>query len=369
MDSFGPEYSLKLYDPKTKMTGFLVIDNTVLGPGKGGIRMTPDVTEEEVFRLARTMTWKNALFGLPFGGAKAGIVWPKEAKDRKKELIQSFARLVKPLTPKKYIAGPDVGTGEQEMAWFVEATGDWRSATGKPENLCRRAYGKQWPKCGLPHEFGSTGWGVAQAAKTTIESLGMKLEGATVAIHGFGNVGTFAFHFLTEMGAKVVALADSKNAIFSPDGFDQKKINRLIEKGKPLKEYADAKKISARRFWGLPVDILIPASVTNVINETNKDLIKAKVIIEAGNIPMSEKIEAELNKRCVFILPDFVANGGGVISSYAEHRGFHPEKMLETVRKKIVKVTKQVVQEAFKEKRSAREIALEMAKKHLIRTL
>lgn len=144
-DEFGPEYVIHAYDPVIGMRGFLVIDNTARGPGKGGIRMTAQVTAEEVFRLARIMTWKNAIADIPFGGAKAGIVWQgtvpgehrtKSKENLKKKYIQSFARALRPFIPKKYIAGPDVNTGEQEMQWFVEATGNWRSATGKPAKLC-----------------------------------------------------------------------------------------------------------------------------------------------------------------------------------------------------------------------------------------
>lgn len=127
-DQFGPAYVVHIYDPKLKMEGFLVIDNTTLGPGKGGIRMMPNVTAEEVWRLARTMTWKNALADIPFGGAKAGIIWPGGSDDLKRQFTQSFARAIKIFTPKKYIAGPDVNTGEKEMQWFVEATDNWRSA-------------------------------------------------------------------------------------------------------------------------------------------------------------------------------------------------------------------------------------------------
>lgn len=175
-DRFGPEYIIKVYDPKIGMRGFLVIDNTALGPGKGGIRMTPNVGEEEVFRLARTMTWKNALAGIPFGGAKAGIIWPGGSDELKKQYIQSFARAIKLFTPKKCIAGPDVNTGEKEMQWFVEATGNWRSATGKPANLCMKSFGKTGEKCGIPHEFGSTGFGVAETAKVAAKLKGIDIK-------------------------------------------------------------------------------------------------------------------------------------------------------------------------------------------------
>ncbi|PIS39206.1 MAG: Glu/Leu/Phe/Val dehydrogenase [Candidatus Nealsonbacteria bacterium CG08_land_8_20_14_0_20_38_20] len=365
-DEFGPEYVLKVYDPKIGMEGFLVIDSTALGPGKGGIRMTANVTTEEVFRLARTMTWKNALAELPFGGAKAGIKWQGGPDGLKKQFIQSFARAIKIFIPQKYIAGPDVNTGEKEMQWFVEATKNWRSATGKPETFCLEIYGKPGQKkCGIPHEFGSTGFGVAQSTKIASEIMGLDIKKATVAIHGFGNVGTFAYRYLTQMGAKIIALVDLSAAIYDKDGFDEKLVERQIKDKKPLADYPKGKRIRAQDFWGLPVDILIPASVTDVINEKNKNKIKAKIIVEAGNIPMSEKIEKELFKKGIIIVPDFLANAGGVISSYSEYRGYHPAKMFETVEKKIKKNAGLVLNEALKEKRNPREVALEIAKKRV----
>jgi glutamate dehydrogenase/leucine dehydrogenase len=365
-DELGPEYLIEVYDPRIGMEGFLVIDNTVLGPGKGGIRMTPNVTLEEIFRLARVMTFKNALAELSFGGAKAGILWKGGPVELKKNFIQNFARAIKIFTPKKYIAGPDVGTGEKEMQWFVEATGNWRSATGKPENLCLEIYGKPGErKCGIPHEFGSTGFGVAQATKVVAELAGLDIKNAKIAIHGFGNVGTFTWKFLTQMGAKVVALADLSATIFEKDGFEQGVLERIIGNKKPLSEYKKGERILAEEFWSLPVDILIPASVTDVINEKNKDKIKAKIIVEAGNIPMSEKIEEELFKKGILILPDFVANAGGVISSYSEYRGYHPKRMFETVEKKITRNTRIVLKESLRKNKNPREVAIEIAKKRI----
>jgi glutamate dehydrogenase (NAD(P)+) len=361
-DKFGPEYIVNVYDPKIGMEGFLVIDNTVLGPGKGGIRMTPDVTIEEVFRLARTMTWKNALAELPFGGAKAGIVWQGGPDKLKKEYIQSFARAIKLFTPRKYIAGPDVNTGEKEMQWFVEATGNWRSATGKPANLCMKVFGKPGEKCGIPHEFGSTGFGVAQATAIASQIVGIPLKNALVAIHGFGNVGSFAYKYLTEMGALVVALTDKSGAFYAKQGFNHKELSKIIKERKSLSDLKTCSRISNDEFWALPVDILIPASVTDVINKSNKDRIKAKIIVEAGNIPMSEAIEEELFKKGILIVPDFVANAGGVISSYAEYRGYNPKRMFETVKKKITKATKWVLKESIKKNKNPRFVALEIAK-------
>jgi len=361
-DKFGPELVLKVWNPRLRMEGFLVIDNTALGVGKGGIRMTPNVSEEEVARLARTMTWKNALADIPFGGAKAGIVWRGGSDQLKKQYIQSFARLIKLFTPKKYIAGPDVNTGEREMQWFVETTGNWRSATGKPADFCMRVFGKPGEKCGIPHEFGSTGFGVAHATSVAAKFKGISIKGAKVAIHGFGNVGTFTFKYLTEMGAKVVALADSKTALFDKKGLDRTLIDRLIQESKPLNNYPQAVHTEPKDFWDIPVDILIPASVTDVINKSNKDKIKAKIIVEAGNIPMTEDIEEDLFKKGILILPDFVANAGGVISSYAEYRGYNPKRMFELVERKIKKSARLVLERSIKENKNPRIVALKIAK-------
>ncbi len=361
-DKFGPEYVVKIYDPELGMKGYLVIDNTVLGPGKGGIRMTPDVTEEEVRRLARAMTFKNALAGIPFGGAKSGIRWPAGGDlETKKKFIQSFAKKAKVFAPKKYIAGPDVNTSEREMQWFVEATGDWRTATGKPANLCMKIFGKPGQKCGLPHEFGSTGFGVAQATAVISKMAGYDLKNLTVAIHGFGNVGTFTYRILDRLGAKIIALADKSGSVFSAEGFNRKELEEIMKNKGNLTEYKNGKIIKNEDFWKVPADILIPASVTDVINQTNKDNIKSKIIIEAANIPMSEDVENELFEKGILIVPDIIANSGGVVSSYAEYRGYNPKQMFETVSKKIKKIVSLVMEESIKKNKNPRQVALALA--------
>jgi len=349
-----------------------VIDNTALGPGKGGIRMTPDVSEQEVFRLARTMTWKNALAGIPFGGAKAGIVWPAYAKASagkkggserlKKQYIQSFARKIGIFTPKNYIAGPDVNTGEKEMQWFVEATGNWQSATGKPANLCMKIFGKKGERCGIPHEFGSTGFGVAKSTQVAAEMAGFDLKGARVAIEGFGNVGRFAFKHLSELGAKIVAVADSRGAAFLEAGLRETELSKVKASEGAVSKYPGAKKIRRGDIFSLPVDILVLASVTDVINDGNKNKVAAKLIVEGANIPMRENVEEELFKNGILIVPDFVANAGGVISSYAEHLGYNPKKMFETVERKVKKITKLVLEESMKKDENPRKVAFKIAK-------
>lgn len=364
-DKLGPEYLIEIYDAKLGMRGFLVIDNTKLGPGKGGVRMTPDVSEEEVFRLARAMTFKNALAGLPFGGAKAGIVWPPASVKTtagkrgsgalKKKFVQSFAKAIKPFLVSRYIAGPDVATGEKEMRWFVEAARDKKSATGKPAKLG-----------GLPHELGSTGYGVAEAARIAAKIKGLNIKGVSVAIDGFGNVGSFAFKHLCAMGAKVVAVADRHGAIYNKNGLNENDVVKVKSCGKSIKDCKRGHPISREKFFSLAVDILIPASVTDVINKSNKNTIKAKIIVEGANIPMRENIENELWKKRILIVPDIIANAGGVISSYAEYKGYSPEKMFKIVAQKINKSVNYVLKTASKRKISPREAAMEIAHKKLL---
>ena len=363
-DEWGPEYVVQISKPEIDLVGFLVIDNTTLGPGKGGIRMTPNVTEEEVRRLARAMTWKNAIAGIPFGGAKAGIRFSGTSLKEKKRAVQEFAKAIALFMPAKYIAGPDVNTGEQEMQWFVEATGNWRTATGKPAKLCMLVFGKGGTKqqCGIPHEFGSTGFGVAHSTRVAMDLLKLNMKGAKVSIHGFGNVGTFAAQYLYEMGAVIVAVADKDGAVYEKEGLDLKKLLKLSSARKPMTGYGKGNVIRPEDFWGVPVDILIPASVTDVINEKNKDRIKAKLIVEGANIPMRENIERELWKKGICIIPDFVANAGGVISSYAEYRGYNPKKMFDTVQKKIIASTTMVMKESLKKGLYPRQVALDIAK-------
>jgi glutamate dehydrogenase/leucine dehydrogenase len=365
VNEFGPEHIIKVHNEKIGLDGVLVIDNTILGPGKGGIRMTHNVTEEEVMRLARAMTFKNALAGISFGGAKAGIIWKGGTAEHKKELMQEFARQIKLFTPKKYIAGPDVNTGELEMTQFVKATGIFDSATGKPAKLCAMV-GKKKKKCGLPHELGSTGFGVAISTKKAAEVLGIDIKKATVSIHGFGNVGTFAYEFLTEMGAKVVLIADKDGAVYSENGFEAKIMKDIIKNKKPISDYRQGKVISAEEFWKTSVDILIPASVTDVINDKNKNDIKAKLIVEAGNIPMRENVENELFEKGIMFVPDFVANAGGVISSYAEYKGYNSKQMFKMVEEKLNKTTKMVMERSVETKKNPRQVAMELAKEIIL---
>jgi len=363
-DKWGPEKVLQVYDPRSGMRGILVIDNTALGPGKGGIRMTPTVDLEEVFRLARTMTWKCALTELPFGGAKSGIIAdPKRlSKEEKLNLVRAFAMALKPLSPSEYIAAPDINTGEEEMAAYAMANGSLRSCTGKPETMCI-SLGEM---CGIPHELGSTGYGVFHATKAGAEQLGLKLNEAIVAIDGFGNVGSFTAKFLSEESkAKIVAVSDSKGCIYNAEGLDYEKLKKVKEETRSVINYRPGQVLRGEELFELPVDILVPASISDVINEKNVDRIKAKMVVEAANIPATYEMEKRLHERGVLVIPDFVANAGGVISSYSEYMGENVHIMFERIEEKIVRNVKIALEKAAKEESLPRDAALKVAQERV----
>ncbi len=367
-DLFGPEYVVKLYSPKFNIWGFLVIDNTHLGPGKGGIRITPKVTEEEVARLARAMTFKNALVRIPFGGAKAGIAFDPKSVGRnvKKEIIQWFSRELKPLCPSRYVAGPDINTGENEMLWYVQANGSWRAATGKPAHYCMKVYGRRGKKCGIPHEFGSTGFGVARATGVALEFLGIDHRAATVAVEGFGNVGTFVCKYLSEMGLKVVAVSDSKGGIMDKGGLNYRKLLAAKKKTASVVNYEGGQRIDHASLFGLGVDVLIPAALPDVINKGNVGAVRAKVIVEGANIPMKEEYEEELHHRGTLVVPDIVANAGGVISSYAEYRGYNPKTMFALIEKKITRNVHKVLMKTKETGEKPRDAAMKIVSELLL---
>jgi glutamate dehydrogenase/leucine dehydrogenase len=357
-DEFGPEKILEVYDHKTGMHGFTVIDNTALGPAKGGIRMTPTVSIDEVAKLARTMTWKCAIAGLPFGGGKSGIVADskKLTQDQKFAIMRAFGRALRPIAPKYYIAAPDMNTAEFEMREFVAGNGSWKSATGKPADLCE----KPGIHCGIPHEYGSTGFGVFHSVLVALKYAKLGKD-FTVAIEGFGNVGTFVAKYLSEHGAKIVAVSDSKGTIYNENGLDFKQLLDVKTKTGSVINYQPGKQLSNEDLFAIETDVLIPSAIPDVINDHNVGKIKAKLVVEAANIPMTAEVEKKLHVKGVLVVPDFVANAGGVISSYAEYKGKKPEEMFKLVEKKVTKNTKKVLQKAKKEKVYPRQAGMEIA--------
>jgi glutamate dehydrogenase (NAD(P)+) len=354
-DEFGPEKILEVHNKKTGLHGFVVIDNTSLGPAKGGIRMTPSVSINEVMRLARAMTWKCALAGLPLGGGKSGIIADAKSlsKKEKEALVKSFGEALKPVCPSLYVAAPDMNMAEDEMTWFVEGNGSKKSCTGKPKALG-----------GIPHELGSTGFGVFHATKVAAEHLGWDLKDKTFAVEGFGNVGWFATKFLTELGAKCIAASDSKGVIINKDGLSFKELSEAKTKTRTVTK-AKGNIKSSHEILKVDADILITAAIPDLIKEHDVSNIKAKLIVCGSNIVMHADLEEVFHKKDVLVIPDFVANAGGVISSYVEYTGGSVDKMWKMVEQKITENTRETLEHSKKEGISPRQAALQIARKRV----
>jgi len=356
-DEFGPEKVLEVYDQVTGMRGFVVVDNTALGPGKGGIRMTRGVGVGEVSKLARTMTWKCAMAELPFGGAKGGMVLPADVeKDpaKKERMVRAYARAMKAVCPRYWVAAPDINSGEEEMRWFATENGSMQACTGKPADMG-----------GIPHELGSTGFGVYHSTAVALEHARIPIKGATVAIEGFGNVSTFAAKYLSEAGSKIVAVSDSKGLIHNADGLDIAKLMRVKADTGAVRNYTPGDAMPKEKLFELGVDVLIPGALPDVITGETCCNVRARIIVEAANIPIKPEVEKTMAARGVLIVPDFVANAGGVISSYVEYAGGTPEEMFKEVEQRVRKNTQLVLDKAKKEKKFTRDAAMEIAQERV----
>ncbi len=292
--------------------------NSALGPYKGGIRYREDVTPGEVVALSMWMTWKNSLAGIPYGGGKGGVrVNPKELSQRELEELSRkyFAALAKDVGPDVDIPAPDVYTNPQTMAWYfdeyskIAGYNAWGVVTAKPVELG-----------GLYARVVSTGYGTALTAREAAKRWIGGVEGKTVAIQGFGNVGQYAAKYLKEWGAIVVAVSDRSGAIYDPNGIDVEEAIKIKNETRKVTNYkkGNVKIISNEELLELPVDILIPAATENVITKANADRIKAKVISEGANGPTTPEAEEILFKKGVIIVPDILANAGGVTMSWIE---------------------------------------------------
>jgi glutamate dehydrogenase (NAD(P)+) len=349
-DDIGPEKILEVYDPKTGMHGFVVIDNTARGPGKGGIRMTPTVSIDEVSRLARAMTLKCAIADLPFGGAKSGIIAdPKKLpKEKKDEIVKSFAKALKIVSPNLYVAAPDINMAEHEMEIFAKANGSLKSCTGKPKSMK-----------GIPHELGSTGFGVFHSTKVAAEFADLNLKKATIAIEGFGNVGWFVAKHLSEYGSKIVAVSDSKGAIHNKNGIDFNKLADVKKKTGSVIDYKPSNRYE--NILDVDADILITAAIPDLIKKDDVKRLKFKLIVEGSNIPMTYETEELCHKKNILVVPDVVANAGGVISSYIEYIEGTDKEMFKMVEEKITKNTKLILDYSKSKKIIPRKAALEIA--------
>jgi glutamate dehydrogenase (NAD(P)+) len=297
-------------------TGYRVQHNLTRGPGKGGIRYHPLVNLHEMRALAMWMTWKCAVVDIPFGGAKGGVVCnPKQMSQAELErLTRRYTTEISPfLGPTSDIPAPDVYTNEQTMAWIMD-TYSMHSGYTVPAVVT----GKPLSIGGSEGRSEATGRGCVVVMQQAAQHLGMEMSTSKAAIQGFGNAGSVAAHYLAQAGAKVLAVSDSQGAVYSDKGLDVAKLRRHKAKTGTVRAFGEGEEIPAKDVLELECDFLVPAALEGQITAANAPRVKAKVIAEAANGPTTPEADAILQKNGVIVLPDILANAGGVVVSYFE---------------------------------------------------
>ena len=297
-------------------TGYRVQYNITLGPAKGGIRYHPDVTLDEVTALAAWMTWKCAVAHVPFGGGKGGVICdPTRMSRRELEALtrRYVAEIIDAIGPDKDVPAPDVNTNDQIMAWVMDTysmhVGYTATAvvTGKPIEMGGSLGRRE-----------ATGRGVMIVTREAAAHLGLDINGATVAVQGFGNVGSVSADLLARIGAKIVAVTDWKGGVSNPAGLDIPRMLDYARQHKTIDGFPGGDPIENEQLFSLDVDVLVPAALENQITMENAPSIQAKIIAEGANGPTTPDAHRYLHERGVFVIPDILANAGGVTTSYFE---------------------------------------------------
>jgi glutamate dehydrogenase/leucine dehydrogenase len=296
--------------------GFRVQHNASRGPYKGGIRYHPDLTLEDLKALAMEMTWKCSLVGVPFGGAKGGIICDPKTLSKKEleKLTRRYTYAIMPIIGmEKDIPAPDVNTNEQIMAWMMDAYSQNNGyctpgiVTGKPLNIGGSLGRKD-----------ATGHGIACTVLNAVRSMKINSKGLTVVIQGYGNVGSAAGKFLSGLGCKIIAVSSSKGGIYNPDGLDHSVLMKYYKENGSFEHFPHAEGVTNAALLELPCDVLIPAALGNQITKENAGRVKAKMIVEGANGPTTPEADSVLIERKIPVVPDILANSGGVIVSYFE---------------------------------------------------
>ena len=310
-------FPVEMDDGSIRMfTGHRVQHSLARGPAKGGIRYHPDVTIDEVRALAMWMTWKCAVVNIPYGGAKGGVVCnPKEMSQRELErLTRRFtSEIIMLIGPESDIPAPDVNTNAQTMAWIM----DTYSMT--------KGYSVPAVVTGKPVEIGgslgrreATGRGVMLTTREALKHLGMPIEGTRIVVQGFGNVGAIGAQLLQELGCTVIAVSDSRGGIYNPKGLNVKDVIRHKAETGTVVGYPGTDTITNKELLELDCDVLVPAALENAITEENADCVKARIIAEGANGPTTPEADEILSDKGIFVIPDILANAGGVTVSYFE---------------------------------------------------
>jgi glutamate dehydrogenase (NAD(P)+) len=296
--------------------GYRVQHLLSMGPTKGGTRFDEDLDLGEVTALAIWMTWKCAIIGLPFGGAKGGVrINPNDLSRTELQRItrRYTSEIIEMIGPDRDIPGPDLGTDEQVMAWMMDTYSQQKGhavpgvVTGKPIEIGGSLGRKD-----------STGRGVVTCMLEACKYLNLPIEGARVAVQGFGQVGGTAAHLAARLGARVVAVSDVKGGVYDPNGLDLQKLDAFIREHRFLEGYPGGETVSPQELLTLPCDVLIPAAIQNQITETNAGALRCRMVVEGANGPTTLEADDILAGRGIFVVPDILANAGGVTVSYFE---------------------------------------------------
>jgi glutamate dehydrogenase (NAD(P)+) len=296
--------------------GYRVQHNITRGPAKGGIRYHPDVGLDEVKALAMWMTWKCAIAGIPFGGAKGGVAVDVKQHSRSEleRMTRRYASEILPLIgPERDIPAPDMNTNEEVMAWIMDTY-----STNKGYSVPGVVTGKPVSIGGSEGRGGATSRGVMFTMFSTLRQLGIAPEEVSVAIQGYGKVGGFAAQLLHDAGCRVVAVSDAEGGLYRERGLDPEALNRHKREAGTVVGYAGADAITNAQLLEVKCDVLVPAAVEGVITVKNADNVKARVVVEGANGPVTFEADKVLNDRGVFVVPDILANSGGVTVSYFE---------------------------------------------------
>lgn len=354
-DKLGPLKIIHVHEPSIGLKAVLVVDNVAKGPSIGGMRIAPDVSTDECLRLARAMTFKNAAAGLPHGGGKIVIYGdPKMPRAEKEILLRGLAQALR--NEDSYIFAPDMGTDEECMAWIRDEVG---RVVGLPREIG-----------GIPlDEIGATGWGLSNAVDVALEYCDFELQGARVVIQGFGAVGKHTSRFLTQKGAILVAVADSAGAIHNPAGLDVDRLLELKNAASSVIDYDDAEKLDRDAVIDVECDIWIPAARPDVVNEDNVHRLNTRLVVEGANIPFTHGAEKYLDEKGVLVIPDFIANAGGVICAAMEYHGASQAAALQAIEEKLRRNTAQVLEVSKREHILPREASMALAMQRINRAM
>jgi glutamate dehydrogenase (NAD(P)+) len=346
-DEFGPARVIVVREPSIGLRGLLVVDNIAAGPSIGGLRIAPEVSIEECFRLARAMTLKNAAAGLPHGGGKSMLAGdPHMPRERKEQLVRAFACALR--GERGYVFGPDMGTDEGCMAWVHDEIG--------------RAVGLPRERGGIPlDELGATGFGLRHAIEVAAKFSGFPLAGARFVVQGFGSVGIHAARLLAAEGAVLVGVADSQGALVNPQGIDVGALIAWKRGGQSVATFSGGARAPSG-LLAVDCDVWIPAARPDAIGASDVPRVRARVIAPGANIAVTREAEQRLAANGVVCLPDFIANAGGVICAAAEYRGASEAQAFAAIAERIRANTEAVLDasraRAIEPRVAAEELAL-----------